>query len=98
MLPEAIAGAGMEVRLGLLEGEPVGTGFVHVGHGVANLCTGATLIRARRRGVWQALVWARVATAPDLPAVAYTSDLSRPGFERVGFLPVTRFTLWCLPG
>lgn len=98
VLPEAIAGAGVEVRLGLLEGDPVGTGLVHVGHGVVNLCTGATLTGARRRGVWQALVWARVATAPDLPAVAYTSDLSRPGFERMGFLPVTRFTLWCLPG
>ena len=32
--------------------------------------------------------------APDLPAVAFTSDDSRPGFERMGFLAVSRFTLW----
>jgi hypothetical protein len=29
--------------------------------------------------------------------VAYTSDFSRPGFLRMGFLPVTRFTLWLRP-
>ncbi|HEV8627666.1 MAG TPA: hypothetical protein VG034_24780 [Acidimicrobiia bacterium] len=32
----------------------------------------------RRRGVWEALVWARVAEDPGLPAVAYTSNFSRP--------------------
>lgn len=32
--------------------------------------------------------------APDLPAVAFTSDYSRPGFLRMGFLPITRFTMW----
>ena len=33
-------------------------------------------------------------TDPALPAVAFTSDHSRPGFVRMGFLPITRFTLW----
>jgi hypothetical protein len=47
--------------------------------------------------VWEALVWARVGSAPDLPAVAYTSDDSRPGFRRMGFLVVSRFTLWARP-
>ena len=40
------------------------------------------------------LTGARVDDHPDLPAVAFTSDYSRPGFERLGFLVVTRFTLW----
>ena len=35
---------------------------------------------------------------PELPAVAYTSDDSRPGFVRMGFLPITRFTLWFAAG
>jgi len=90
----ALLPAGITVRLGLLEGEPVGVGNAHVGHGVVNLCLGATLPAARRRGVWEALVWSRVAQSPDLPSVAYTSDYSRPGFLRMGFLPITRFTLW----
>ena len=37
-------------------------------------------------------------TRPHLPAVAFTSDDSRPGFVRLGFLPITRFTLWLVPG
>jgi hypothetical protein len=68
--------------------------MVHVGHGLVNLCLGATLPGVRRRGVWRSLVWERVSEDPGKPAVAYTSDDSRPGFLRMGFLPVTRFTLW----
>ncbi len=85
---------GLRVRLGMCDGEPVAVGNSYVSHGVVNLCLAATLPAARRRGVWEALVWARVNDGPDLPAVAYTSDYSRPGFLRMGFLPITRFTLW----
>jgi hypothetical protein len=56
----------------------------------------ATLPAARRRGVWHALVAARCTATPDLPAVAFTSDYSRPGFVRTGLLPITRFTLWAV--
>lgn len=94
LFPPTLNGTGLVVRLGLLGGEPVAVGNVVVAHGLVNLCLGATLPAARRRGVWEALVWARVNEAPDLPAVAYTSDYSRPGFLRMGFLPITRFTLW----
>lgn len=85
-------------RNGLLDGVPVATAGSHVSHGVVNLCLAATLPAARRRGVWGALVWARLSDAPNLPAVAYTSDFSRPGFLRMGFLPMMRFTLWARSG
>lgn len=94
VLPAALTHAEVEVHLGVLDGEPVAVGNAFVAHGLVNLCLGATLPAARRRGVWEALVWARVAAAPDLPAIAYTSDFSRPGLIRMGFLPLTRFTLW----
>ena len=94
LFPQALVESGLTVRLGLLDEEPVAVGNVHVGHGLVNLCLGATLPAARRRGVWQALVWSRVAEDPTLAAVAYTSDFSRPGFLSMGFLPITRFTLW----
>jgi hypothetical protein len=94
IFPASVVDRGLRLRLGVLDGEPVGTGVVYVAHGVVNLSAAATLPDARRRGVWQAVVWSRVAEAPDLPAVAFTSDYSRPGFERMGFLPITRFTLW----
>ncbi|MGH9036237.1 MAG: hypothetical protein ACRD0O_10775, partial [Acidimicrobiia bacterium] len=94
VLPARLLDTGLVVRLGLCDGEPAAIGNCYVGHGVVNLCLGATLPAARRRGVWEALVWARVNEAPKLPAVAFTSDDSRPGFLRMGFLPITRFTMW----
>lgn len=95
LFPPALAGSDLTVRLGLLDGQPVAVGNVVVAHGLVNLCLGATMPAARRRRVWEALVWARVTEAPELPAVAYTSDYSRPGFLQMGFLAITRFTLWC---
>ena len=96
--PPAVLDRGVRLRLGILDGEPVGTGAVLAAHGVVNLAAAATLSDARRRGVWQSLVWSRVAEAPDLPAVAFTSDFSRPGFVRMGFLPVMRLSLWFREG
>jgi hypothetical protein len=84
--------------IGSLDGTPTATAASHAAHGVINLCLAATLPAARRRGVWRALVAARCADTPDLPAVAFTSDYSRPGFLRMGFLPITRFTLWAVDG
>jgi hypothetical protein len=34
---------------------------------------------------------------PDLPAVGVFGDMSGPPAEALGFLPVTRFTLWHRP-
>jgi hypothetical protein len=86
------------LRLAEVGGEAVAAGASHVGHGVVNLCFAATLPAARRRGAWSAVMWARVADASDLPTVCFTSDSSRPGFAKHGFLPVTRFTLCVRPG
>ena len=91
-----LVGVPVTQRVGYLDGSPVATGASLVGHGVVNLCLASTLPEARRRGVWQAMVNARCADAPDLPAVAFTSDYSQPGFVRMGFLPVQRFTLWVI--
>ncbi|HEV8298022.1 MAG TPA: hypothetical protein VGQ20_12010 [Acidimicrobiales bacterium] len=93
LLPAALSG-GVQLWTGSHAGEAVGVGAAFVAHGLVNLCLAATLPAARRKGVWGALVDARVAGAPELPAAAFTSDMSRPGFEAKGFLPITRFTLW----
>jgi hypothetical protein len=95
--PDALLDTDVRLRLGLVDGEPVSGAAALDAHGVVNLCFAATLPAGRRRGVWSALVWARVAQAPDQPAVAFTSDDSRPGFVRMGFLPMTRFTLHVRP-
>jgi hypothetical protein len=84
----------MTHRLGYVDGQPVGAAAGYVAHGLVNLCFAATLPAARRRGVWRSLVAARCSDAPHLPAMAFTSDYSRPGFVRLGFLPLSRATFW----
>jgi hypothetical protein len=92
--PVGVLGSDLHVFLGSHEGQVVAAAASHRAHGVLNLCLAATLPAARRHGVWEALARTRLAEAPHLPAAAATSDYSRKGFEKVGFLPVTRFTLW----
>jgi hypothetical protein len=94
LLPAALLDTDIRYRIGSLEGVPVAAASSHTAHGVVNLCFAATLPQARRHGAWSALLWARVDDHPKLPAVAFTSDFSRPGFQRHGFLVLTRFTLW----
>jgi hypothetical protein len=93
VFPESLLASPISLRLGLVDGVPASGAAALDAHGVVNLCFAATLPAGRRRGVWSALVWARVHQAPDQPSVAFTSDDSRPGFVRMGFLPMTRFTL-----
>jgi len=92
----ALLGSAVRHWIGYLDGTPVAAAASHAAHGVVNLCQAATLPAGRRRGVWRTLVTARCADTPGLPAVAFTSDYSRPGFLRMGFLPITRFTLWAV--
>lgn len=97
MFGAALTDSALRIRIALLDGAPVAIGSDHIAHGVLNLCLAATLPAARRQGAWASLVRARLDDAPDLPAVAFTSDDSRPGFLRMGFLPITRLTLWLRP-
>ena len=92
--PVRVLGSALHLFLGDLEGRTVAAAASYQAHGVLNLCLAATLPEARRRGVWEALAQTRLAEAPHLPAAAVTSDDSRAGFEKLGFQPVTRFTLW----
>ncbi len=94
MMDRGLLETGIRYRLGRLDGRPVAAASSFAAHGVVNLCLAATLPAARHRGVWGALVWARVDDHLELPAMAFTSDYSRPGFEHLGFLVVTRCTLW----
>jgi hypothetical protein len=92
--PVGVLESALHVFLGSYAGETVAAAASHEAHGVLNLCLAATLPAARRHGVWEALAQTRLAEAPHLPAVAVTSDYSRKGFEKLGFQPVTRCTLW----
>jgi hypothetical protein len=97
-IPPGLADSDVSVRIATVDGDDVAVGMGYVAHGCVNLCGAATLPAARRTGAWGALVRARVDDAPDLPAVAFTSDYSRPGFEHLGFVSILRFTMWLRSG
>lgn len=102
-LPGAIADQRIiaDDRIGLWVGyadeQPVVAGSLFVAGGIRHLTLGVTLPQARLRGYWTAMVWQRLRVRPDLPAAALFSDMSRPGAEALGFLPILRFTLWHRP-
>jgi hypothetical protein len=75
-------------------GRPASIAAQFVDAGMASFVLGVTLPEYRHRGHWQALVAARLDTAPGIPSCGVFSDHSRPGAERAGFLPIQRLTLW----
>lgn len=102
-LPGAIADQRLlaDDRIGLWVGyadeRPVVAGSLFVDAGIRHLTLGATLPQARLQGYSTAMACRRLRVRPDLPAAALFSDMSRPGAEALGFLPILRFTLWHRP-
>jgi hypothetical protein len=77
--------------------EPVTAAALFSTQGVAQFVFGVTRPDARRTGHWAALVRERLVSAGGLPAAGLFNDNSRPGAERFGFWPITRFTVWSRP-
>ncbi len=70
----------------------------HVAHGVIEVDWVATLPDVRGRGFGAALTGRAAGCRPELPAVLVASDDGRPIYERLGFLPIHRCTIWTRPG
>lgn len=85
-------------QLGCADGRPVCLGAQYVDHGLNLLVLGVTAPDVRGRGYYRAMATHRLSRRPDLPAAAVVSDHSRPVLvDRLGFLPLTRLTLWTRP-
>lgn len=80
--------------LASIDERPVGAGVLFTSHGFAQLALGATRPEARHEGAWYAVVRERLLASGALLSGALFSDDSRPGIERLGYLPLLRFTLW----
>jgi hypothetical protein len=97
LFDERVLATPLRLWLGRVGGRPVGAAASYVAHGFHVLALGVVLPEARRRGYWETLLGARLAEHPGLPSGSLFSDLSRPGAERNGYVPITRFTLWRHP-
>ena len=94
-LPErALAAPRWRHWVGYLSGKAVGTASAIVGDHHVDVEFISTLESARGRGIGRALTAAAVLAAPELPAMLISSDPGRTVYERLGFIPLLRFTLW----
>lgn len=75
-------------------GTPVTAAGSFVAHGIHQFALGVTLPVARRQGHWYALVRERLLAFPNLPVAGIFTGDSQPGAQRLGFRPITRFTVW----
>jgi len=83
--------------VGYEDGHPVSLGTSFVDHGIGSFALGVTRPEARRRGHWLGHAVARLEHTPDVWMTGVFSDFSRPGAEKVGFVPLLRLSLWALP-
>jgi GNAT superfamily N-acetyltransferase len=91
--PGALALDDLHIFVGYDGDEPVATASSHLGTRVQHVELVATRPEWRGRGYGEALTWRATLAEPALPAALIASDAGRPVYERMGFLPVTRFTL-----
>ena len=92
--PPVLDVAGVTLWVGTLDGEPVGTAATHHAGAVNGVEMIACMPKARGRRVGEALTWAATLARPELPAALIASDAGRPVYARMGYLPITRFSLW----
>jgi hypothetical protein len=90
----ALADPRLRLFVGWVDDQPVGAAGAFVDHGVNDVLIVATRRSARRRGYGEALTWRAAHAEPGFPAMLLSSDLGRPVYERMGFLPLFRTTLW----
>ncbi len=92
--PSALSDPRLRLWLGRLDGRAVGAAMAFVDAGVVDVTLVATLPEARGRGVGTAMTWRATLADPALPAVLLASDDGRPVYERMGYVPLLRFTAW----
>ena len=80
--------------VGYVQNRPVAAASSWTDHGVVNVTLVTTLPKERRKGYGEALTWVASRIDPTIPAMLLSSDDGRPVYERMGYLPLQRFTLW----
>jgi GNAT superfamily N-acetyltransferase len=80
--------------VGRVDGQPVTCAASLVGCGVNHVEFVATLPEARGKGYGAAVTWAATLARPELHALLIASDMGRPIYERMGYVPIGRWTLF----
>ncbi len=84
----------LRLWVGWVGNRPVSASSAWTEHGINDVTLVATIPDARGRGYGEALTWHAARADPSLPAMLLSSDAGRSIYERMGFLPLQRITLW----
>lgn len=84
----------LRLWVGWVGNRPVSASSSWTEHGINDVTLVATIPDARGRGYGEALTWHAARADPSLPAMLLSSDAGRSIYERMGFLPLQRITLW----
>ena len=84
----------LRLWVGWVGNRPVSASSSWTEHGINNVTLVATVPSDRGRGYGEALTWHAARADPSLPSMLISSDVGRPIYERMGFLPLQRITLW----
>ena len=87
----------LRLWVGWVGNRPVSASSAWTEHGINDVTLVATIPDARGRGYGEALTWHAARADPSLPAMLLSSDDGRSIYERMGFLPLQRITLWYRP-
>src|SRR5262245_32282191 len=97
MPPELLDDDRFHFFLGLVEGRPVGTSMAHLGASMSHIEYVSAMPGVRGRGYGEAMTWPATLADAEAPSMLIASDLGRPTYERMGYLPMARFTVWAGP-
>lgn len=95
--PAELLGGPTRFWLARRNGEPVAASLSHTAHGVVDVEAVAVLPGHRGRGIGTTVTWAATTADPTLPAVLTASDHAVSAYRRMGYVPVTRWTIWFRP-
>ena len=93
-----ILDTGVRFWVGYEGDRPVGTAGVYVAHGANDVEWVSVSEQDRGKGYGAAMTWAATIADPTLPAVLIASDPGQPVYERMGYLRLTRMSMWFRPG
>ncbi len=94
LFTERVLDTGWRLVTAYLGDQPVATAAAYATDHVVAIDAVATRPSCRRHGLGAFVTATAAATAAGVPAALLSSDDGRPVYERIGFLPIMRFTLW----
>ena len=93
----ALLGTDVRFFVGYEGDRPVGTAGVFVAHGQNDVEWISVYDDCRGKGYGAALTWAATLADPSAPAVLIASDPGQPVYERMGYVRLTRMSMWFRP-